>query len=91
MTTIIICDSFESSHADVVAQFDEFRKTVEQVERIARELLKALLKFRPPVKADWPRLIPKSPRAGRYGRSTNAPVYQICGRWPSGYRKRKTR
>ncbi|WP_417625148.1 hypothetical protein [Paremcibacter congregatus] len=84
-TTVIIFDDYASVHADLAALFEEFRKLAGQMRKMAEELLESLPKLRPPVESGWPSIIPERAREGRPGRSTNAPVSEICGRWPSGY------
>lgn len=92
MVTVIICDEYATGDPGptgaelAAAALEQLQRMAQAVDQVARELLESLPKFRPPVETGWPLPIPERPVGGRPGRTLKAPVLQICGRWPSGYR-----
>ena len=68
------------------AAVEALQKLAQEVDQVAREVLEALPKFRPPVEAGWPLPIPESPRTGATGWSGRAPtILEICQRYPAGF------
>ncbi|WP_417396920.1 hypothetical protein [Gimesia chilikensis] len=64
---------------------EEFSRKAAKLARIASGILESASKFTPPIETGWPHPTTESAREGILGRSQVTLIYEVCGRYPSGY------